>query len=178
MNLAPAWLLTGATMTPVSNDISEDPWAQRVYLTWLARDTRHALAALAALMDYARQTPTPPAAWVCFEDFLTFLGKVSRSLWPVQSKGPEGTDEGLKWRKERGPFLREILDVDNSSPLAAREVRNGGEHFDERLDEWIVHLPRPTVEEWQAGTRPEFQAPPMRLIDAENGTIHVAGAQT
>jgi hypothetical protein len=163
-------------MAPVSNDISADPWAQRVYLTWLARDTRYALAALDALMDYAQQTPVPPAAWVAFEDFLNFTGKISRTLWPVEQKGPKGTAEGLIWRKGRGPFLREILEVSDSSPLEAREVRNGSEHFDERLDEWIVHLPRPTVEEWHAGTRPEFPAPPMRLVDMEVRTIQVAGA--
>ncbi|MEU2714795.1 hypothetical protein [Streptomyces sp. NPDC007205] len=39
--------------------------------------------------------------------------------------------------------------MQDESPLAAREVRNGSEHFDERLDEWIVHLPRPTLEDLQ-----------------------------
>ncbi|MFI1655580.1 hypothetical protein ACH4ZU_11835 [Streptomyces sp. NPDC020472] len=161
----------------MSNDISEDPWAQRVYLTWLARDTRYALAALDALMDYSQQTPAPPAAWVAFEDFLNFTGKISRTLWPIEKKGPKGTPEGLIWRKGRGSYLREVLEVSDSSPLEAREVRNGSEHFDERLDEWIVHLPRPTAEEWQAGIRPEFAAPPMRLVDVEAGTIQVDGAQ-
>ncbi|MFF0432460.1 hypothetical protein ACFYU9_09600 [Streptomyces sp. NPDC004327] len=66
--------------------------------------------------------------------------------------------------------------MEDSSPLKAREVRNGSEHFDERLDEWIVSLPRPTAEEWQAGTKPTFPAPPMRLINVEAGTIQVAGA--
>ncbi|MFD9796246.1 hypothetical protein ACFWXK_35420 [Streptomyces sp. NPDC059070] len=160
----------------MSNEISDDPWARRVYLTWLARDTRYALASLTALIAYAQNTPVPPAAWVCFEDFLSFLGKVSRTLWPAAGKGPNGTDKGLEWRTQRGPFLRKILEVEDSSPLKAREVRNGSEHFDERLDEWIVSLPRPTVEEWQAGTKPTFPAPPMRLIDIEAGTIQVAGA--
>ncbi len=163
-------------MTPVSNDISDDPWAQRVYLTWLARDTRYALAALTALIAYAQNTPAPPAAWVCFEDFLSFLGKVSRTLWPAPGKGPNGTEKGLEWRMKRGPFLREILEVEASSPLKAREVRNGSEHFDERLDEWIISLPRPTVEEWQADTKPTFPAPPMRLINVETGTLQVADA--
>lgn len=53
-------------MTPVSNDISDAPWAQRVYPMWLARDTRYALAALNALIACAQNTPVPPAAWVCF----------------------------------------------------------------------------------------------------------------
>ncbi|MFK0137733.1 hypothetical protein [Streptomyces murinus] len=160
----------------MSNDISDDQWAQRVYLMWLARDTRYALTALTALIAYAQSTPVPPVAWVCFEDFLSFLGKVSRTLWPAHSKGPNGTDRGLEWRTKRGPFLRKILEVEDSSPLKAREVRNGSEHFDERLDEWIVSLPRPTVEECQAGTKPTFPAPPIRFINVEARTIQVAGA--
>ncbi|MFF7848168.1 hypothetical protein ACFZDF_11355 [Streptomyces sp. NPDC007910] len=161
----------------MSNDISDDPWAQRVYLMWLARDTRYALAALTALIAYTRNTPVPPAAWVCFEDFLSFLGKVSRTLWPAPGKGPNGTDRGLEWRTKRGPFLRKILEVEDSSPLKAREVRNGSEHFDERLDEWIVSLPRPTAEEWKAGAKPTFPASPMRFINVAAGTIQVAGAK-
>ncbi|MGW0463935.1 hypothetical protein ACWDX6_01500 [Streptomyces sp. NPDC003027] len=137
---------------------------------------RYALAALNALIGYAQTTPVPPAAWVRFEDFLSFVGKVSRTLWPATGKSPKGTDEGLEWRTKRGPFLRRILEVEDSSPLKAREVRNGSEHFDERLDEWIVSLPRSTVEEWQAGTEPTFPAPPMRLINVEAGTLQVAGA--
>lgn len=100
------------------------------------------------MIGYARTTPVAPAAWVCFEDFLSFLGKVPRTLWPVRpvtgKKGPNVTEEGLEWRKKRGPFLRTLLEVKDSSPLKDHEVRNGGEHFDERLDEWIVSLPRPT----------------------------------
>ncbi|MFC5915671.1 hypothetical protein [Streptomyces pulveraceus] len=160
----------------MSDDISDGPWAQRVYLTWPARDTRYALAALDALIDSAQNAPVPPGAWVCFEDFLSFPGKVSRTLWPAQGKGPSGTDEGLERRKKRGPFLRKILEVEDSSPLKARKARKGSEHFDERLDEWVVSTPRPTVEEWQADTKPMFPAPPTRLIDAKAGTVHVAGA--
>lgn len=82
-------------MTPVSNDISDDPWVQRVYLTWLARDTRYALAALTALTAYAQNTPAPPAAWVCFEDFLSFLGKVSRDSMARPWEGSERDRQGL-----------------------------------------------------------------------------------
>src|SRR5690348_582338 len=147
-------------MTPAGDDISQDPWAQRVYLTLLARDARYALAALEALVDLARSAPVPPAAWICFEDLLSFTGKVSRMLWPVEKKGKGQTDEGVRWRRARGAYLRDALAVEDESPLAAREVRNGSEHFDERLDEWIVHLPRPTLEDLQDGAITEIPAPP------------------
>jgi hypothetical protein len=164
-------------MTLVSDDISRDAWAQRVYLTWLTRDTRYALAALESLVDLARSTPVPPAAWICFEDLLNFTGKVSRMLWPVEKKGKGQTNEGVQWRKARGAYLRDVLEMGDGSPLKAREVRNGSEHFDERLDEWIVRLPRPTLEDVQAGTAAQLPAPPMRLVDTQAWTIEVDGAK-
>ncbi|MFF8292528.1 hypothetical protein ACF068_25295 [Streptomyces sp. NPDC016309] len=46
----------------MSNDISDDRWAQRVYLTWLARDTRYALAARNALIGYKIEELEPSVA--------------------------------------------------------------------------------------------------------------------
>lgn len=51
---------------------------------------------------------------------------LSRYFWPVR-KGHEA----------RGTRLREAFDVDESSPLFNRDLRNALEHFDERLDKYV-----------------------------------------
>ncbi|MGW1659093.1 hypothetical protein [Streptomyces atratus] len=161
----------------MSEAIAQDPWAQRVYLTWLARDIRYALDALEMLLDRARLDPVPPSAWIYLEDVLVFTGKVSRMLWPVEKKSKGQTDEGLQWRLKRGPYLRKVLGVDDGSPLKDRQVRNGSEHFDEHLDEWVVHHPRPTREDLEADALAELPAPPMRLINAQSRTVEVVGVR-
>ena len=51
---------------------------------------------------------------------------LSRYFWPVR-KGHEA----------RGKRLRESFDIDESSPLFNRDLRNALEHFDERLDKYV-----------------------------------------
>ncbi|MCX4971258.1 hypothetical protein OHA98_42430 [Streptomyces sp. NBC_00654] len=156
----------------MSDEIAQDPWAQRVYMTWLARDARYALEALERLMTQAHLDPMPPAAWFYLESFLAFTGKVSRMLRPVEQKSHGQTNEGVQWRLKRGAYLRSVLGIEDASPLCERGVRNASEHFDERLDEWVVHHPRPTLTDLESGTA-TFPAPPMRLINAQSWTVEV-----
>lgn len=51
---------------------------------------------------------------------------LSRYFWPVR-----------KGHAERGVHLRESLNIDESSPLFSRDLRNAIEHFDERLDRYL-----------------------------------------
>lgn len=51
---------------------------------------------------------------------------LSRYFWPVR-----------KAHEARGKRLREAFDVDESSPLFNRDLRNALEHFDERLDKYV-----------------------------------------
>jgi hypothetical protein len=45
----------------------------------------------------------------------------------------------MRQRKiERGEFLRNLYDVQATSPIANRDLRNHLEHFDERLDAFFV----------------------------------------
>jgi hypothetical protein len=59
----------------------------------------------------------------------------SKLLWP----GPAGRNPD-PWRpltEERAAWLRGVVAVGDDSPLRSRSVRNGLEHFDERIDEWV-----------------------------------------
>ena len=58
-------------------------------------------------------------------------GAVSRYFWPAPKKpAPVQTNRATR--------LREALQVDSTSPLHSRELRNALEHFDERLDVYLA----------------------------------------
>lgn len=52
---------------------------------------------------------------------------LSRYFWPIR-----------KGHEERGNHLREVFNVNEGNPLQARELRNTIEHFDERLDVYLL----------------------------------------
>ncbi|MCX5301000.1 hypothetical protein OG898_31815 [Streptomyces sp. NBC_00193] len=156
-----------------------DEWAQRVYLTWLARDIRYAQVALLEIRTRAGQTPPDPLVWIPLETFLMFSAKVSKMLKPVgldngrpKKAGPK--QDAYDRRKYRGECLRALLGVDDASPLLDRKVRDASEHFDERLDAWTGEQPRFTAEEVEAGGLPNFPPPPMRRVDS-GWVVEVAG---
>ncbi|MEF9884549.1 hypothetical protein [Streptomyces sp. P9-A4] len=157
-----------------------DEWAQRVYLTWLARDIRYAQVALLEIRQRAGQTPPDPLVWIPLETFLMFSAKVSKMLKPVgldnnRPKNAGSKQDAYDRRKYRGERLRAILDVDDASPVLDRKVRDSSEHFDERLDEWTGKHPRATAEEVETRGLPTFPPPPMRSVDNGSWVVEVAG---
>jgi hypothetical protein len=157
-----------------------DAWAQRVYLTWLARDIRHAQIALLEIRARAGQPPDP-LIWIPLETFLMFTAKVSKMLKPVGVDGKWSeksrfSQDTFEYRKFRGSKLRAILQVTNNSPVLDRKVRNASEHFDEDLDKWTAEQPRVTAEDLETGASPISPQPPMRKApDSDSWTIEVAG---
>lgn len=68
---------------------------------------------------------------------LGHTGSLSRFFWPSGSGG-----RGLKSRKKlknaRATKLREAFGLTDNSPLKDRRLRDSLEHFDERLDEYLL----------------------------------------
>lgn len=62
---------------------------------------------------------------------------LSRYFWPSPA-GKKGQKNLIKMRTARGHKLLEAFDLDVSSPLYNRELRNAWEHFDERLDNYLL----------------------------------------
>lgn len=58
-------------------------------------------------------------------------GAISRFFWP-----PRDGKESLY--KKRGRYLRGIFHVEDGSPLESRAIRNHVEHFDEKLDDYLL----------------------------------------
>jgi len=155
-----------------------DDWAQRVYLTWLARDVRFAQVALTEVRARIDRTPPDPLLWIALETFLMYTAKVSKMLKPIQPNKPPKDPEKLaasQRREVRGDHLRHILEVGDDSPVLRREVRDANEHFDERLDDWIAKVPRPSAEEIESGARSVHPPAPVRRLDPLSAVVEVAG---
>lgn len=61
--------------------------------------------------------------WFSVQSLLISLANVSKILWPTKSNS-------------RGEYLCRLLNVDESSVLASRKLRNHFEHIDERMETW------------------------------------------
>jgi len=71
----------------------------------------------------------------CLQNVVNQSGAISRYFFPSRD-GPKG-GSGKNLHKDRGAYLREVFEVDESSPLVNRGLRNSIEHFDERLDLYL-----------------------------------------
>jgi hypothetical protein len=62
---------------------------------------------------------------------------LSRYFWPTP-KGKKAIVNQLELREHRGHKLRKAFSLDESSVLYNRDLRNAWEHFDERLDDYLL----------------------------------------
>jgi hypothetical protein len=74
--------------------------------------------------------------WEAVYSILSHSANLSKVFWPPSDK-PE--------MKRRGKMLRAMFDMDADSPLRNRDVRNGFEHMDESLHEWLVDTEPPAL---------------------------------
>lgn len=64
---------------------------------------------------------------------------LSRYFWPTTSMSERNTAIG-RLRVGRGKRLRSTFKVADESPLLRRPLRNAWEHFDERLDDYLLSV--------------------------------------
>lgn len=65
--------------------------------------------------------------WYSIQSFLVAVGNISKLLW-TKNDNPRGAE------------LRVLLSIDEGSLLKLRDFRNHFEHFDERLERWVLPL--------------------------------------
>ena len=110
-----------------------DDAATREYLVELNRllyDVRAARQRLASTPVLPAGRPELASA---VRAFVTATGGITTLLWPAPDAGKRGA--------RRGAHLRELLGVEDDSPLRARKLRNHLVHFDERLDRILLTRP-------------------------------------
>jgi len=65
--------------------------------------------------------------WYSIQNFLIAVADISKIFWP-----PTNIYE------KRGEELRKIFDIKDDSPFHSRDARNYFEHFDERIENWVM----------------------------------------
>jgi hypothetical protein len=90
---------------------------QCIFAITAVNDLKQALS----MLDVTRVT----RVWYSVQAFLVAVGNLSKLLW-----GCDGQ------RCEQRAELRNMLSVDEGSPLESRTFRNHFEHFDERIEKW------------------------------------------
>ena len=63
---------------------------------------------------------------------------LSRYFWPTSMGDKKKQSEQIEMRKKRGENLRSMFNITDDSPLHNRDLRNAWEHFDEKLDTYLI----------------------------------------
>jgi len=87
--------------------------------------------------------------------------------------------EQLEMRRKRGEKLRGIFGITDDSPLCNRDLRNAWEHFDEKLDTYLISsdagyfFPNPFIEHHSIADEPHGKI--FKLIDPDSECLVLLG---
>lgn len=110
------------------------------------------------------------------QEAIGHIAALSRYFWPSPA-GKKNKQHAL--RMARGEKLREHLGLTDESPLADRELRNAWEHFDEKLDTYVLSndagyfFPTPLMDSHTLAD--EAVGKIFKLIDTENECLVLLG---
>jgi hypothetical protein len=114
--------------------------------------------------------------WYSIEAFLIAVANISKILWP-SSPGGSAIPSEVSSRREN---LRNLLSLDDSSPLKARRFRNYLDLYEVRIEEWAATLrDRMLIDsnivpiDFVSGTDPNRMAS-MRNFDPQTRTLYFA----
>lgn len=114
--------------------------------------------------------------WYSIEAFLVAVANISKILWP-SSPGGSGIHSKVSSRREN---LRNLLSLDDSSPLKPRRFRNYLDLYEVRIEEWAATLKdRMLIDsnivpiDFLSGTDPSQMAY-MRNFDPKTRTLYFA----
>jgi hypothetical protein len=116
--------------------------------------------------------------------FLTHAAVVSRLLWPGAPRRRRGEDRESHNRRKaqavsRGDQVRLALSLKEERPADQRALRDNLEHFDERLDDWVLNGSRVRFEDRRLGPPGRLLSPEqqdvMRWFDQTEGSFYFRG---
>ncbi len=106
------------------------------YIHSILYPSRSCLECLSTYEDLKNSDGVSPDDLMRFiQEAISHAASLSRFFWP----SPKNKNEPLgKLAESRGQKLRKAFQLDESSVLHNREMRNAWEHFDERLDAYLL----------------------------------------
>ncbi|MDI9934694.1 hypothetical protein QM806_04395 [Rhodococcus sp. IEGM 1351] len=108
------------------------------YLSEIYRHARVAQVAIDSLHESFAAEPFEiniDRVFMGVQSFLASSGMISKMVWPAV--GMVKDPNVREWTVKRKQILQEVLQLDDTSPLASRNLRNAFEHYDERLDTFV-----------------------------------------
>ncbi|WP_147270269.1 MULTISPECIES: hypothetical protein [Rhodopseudomonas] len=127
-------------------------------------------AAFARFFDCAKEPQSSSVVVSSVHEALGHAAALSRFFFPVKNE---------TLARARGARLRQLFSIRDDSPLADRELRNSLEHFDERLDEYLLGdiagyiFPGPMVQD--ADLADDVLGHIFRLVDPKTETFVLLG---
>ena len=110
------------------------PYCEVFYILSIRYSASRCLEAFARY-DTARTKPDAEEMAVSsVHEALGHAAALSRFFWPSGL----GNNDFSKLRAKRSERLREAFNMDEQSPLRSRDLRDALEHFDERLDLYLL----------------------------------------
>ena len=110
-----------------------DEWYLDLFVGEVQRQADFALIAFMDLQD-ALSNRKVDKIWYSTQGLLVAAGNVSKLLWPMRGNSAK-----------RGKDLRKALGIRDNSPLKPRTFRNHFEHYDERLEDWMISSERHNI---------------------------------
>ena len=123
-----------------------------------------------SIFEKEKRSSNPVALTSAVHEALGHSAALSRFFWPTKNKGVAAA---------RAKKLRTILHVGDESPLKDRSLRNSLEHFDERLDEYLLtydagyFFPAPMIGSHTLADEPVGRI--FKLVDSDNNVIVILG---
>lgn len=104
---------------------------------------------------------------------------LSRYFWPTSMGDKRKQSKQLEMRRKGGETLRNFFAVTDDSPLHNRDLRNAWEHFDEKLDTYLISnlaghfFPDPLVADHSLADEPTGKI--FKLIDPTSECLVLLG---
>lgn len=146
------------------------------YTLSISYSAERAIAAF-DLYEYLLEHGADPAALIsAVQEAVGHAGSLSRYFWPSPT-GKRNNQHDMKLA--RGKKLREMYEITDDSPLANRELRNAWEHFDEKLDAYVLSndagyfFPTPIIDSHTLADDPAGKI--FKLLDPETHCLVLLG---